>query len=250
MGEQERPSDIIQVIEPEDNGPAVSYWFPHKTFWVTLSATLLPVIIALSVTGHLWLRQPDEESLQVVRITVPDQTGTLINRSALVDKHNNLVTYSVTSQANHTSTVLFDVKHGLICYKPENRDTCFLRKMERSDYENVHSLLQQSTQQESQLVLLGNETQRQTEFLGVMGGSQVDVPTLEDPLQALCQKSSIHWTRTHNSETKEWDYPSSRQTFSLSLCDGPGKQHLVYFCIDICFPSNICVSVCFYSLPE
>ncbi|XP_071247170.1 BRICHOS domain-containing protein 5-like [Salvelinus alpinus] len=219
-----------QTMRPcVDNGPAVSYWFPHKTFWVTLSATLLPVIIALSVTGHLWLRQPDEESLQVVRITVPDQTGTLINRSALVDKHNNLVTYSVTSQANHTSTVLFDVKHGLICYKPENRDTCFLRKMERSDYENVHSLLQQSTQQESQLVLLGNETQRQTEFLGVMGGSQVDVPTLEDPLQALCQKSSIHWTR---------------------LCDGPGKQHLVYFCIDICFPSNICVSVCFYSLPE
>ncbi|XP_029555145.1 BRICHOS domain-containing protein 5-like [Salmo trutta] len=130
-----------------DNGPAVSYQFPHKAFWVTLSATLLLVIIALSVTGHLWLRQPDEESLQVVRITVPDQTGTLINRSALVDKHNNLVTYSVTSQANHTSTVLFDVKHGSICYKPENRDTCFLRKMERSDYENVHSLLQQSTQQ-------------------------------------------------------------------------------------------------------
>lgn len=31
---------------------------------------------------------------------------------------------------------------------------------------------------------------------------------------------------------------------------GPGKQRLVYFCIDICFPSNICVSVCFYYLPE
>lgn len=37
---------------------------------------------------------------------------------------------------------------------------------------------------------------------------------------------------------------------SLSLCEGPGKQRLVYFCIDICFPSNICVSVCFYYLPE
>ncbi|CAB1313107.1 unnamed protein product [Coregonus sp. 'balchen'] len=209
-----------------DEGPAVSRRFSHKAFWVTLSATLLLGIIALSVTGHLWLRQPDAE---VVRITVPDQTGTLINRSALVDKHNNLVTYSVTSQANHTSTVLFDVKHGLICYKPENQDTCFLRKMERSDYENVHSFLQQSTQQESLLVLLGNETQRHTEFLGVMGGSKVDMSTLEEPLQALCQHSSIHWTR--------------RQ-------DGPGKQRLVYFCIDICFPSNICVSVCFYYLPE
>eukprot|EP00063_Salmo_salar_P089324 XP_014064159.1 PREDICTED: BRICHOS domain-containing protein 5-like isoform X2 [Salmo salar] len=204
-----------------DNGPAVSYQFPHKAFWVTLSATLLLVIIALSVTGHLWLRQLDEESLQVVRITVPDQTGTLINRSALVDKHNNLVTYSVTSQANHTSTVLFDVKHGSICYKPENRDTCFLRKMERSDYENVHSLLQQSTQQESQLVLLGNETQRQTEFLGVMGGSQVDVSTLEEPLQALCQHSSIHWTRRQN------DVSRIEQLLAPCLCAGRCFQNSV-----------------------
>lgn len=43
----------------------------------------------------------------------------------------------------------------------------------------------------------------------------------------------------------------------ISCCDlffclysGPGKQRLVYFCIDICFPSNVCVSVCFYYLPE
>ncbi|XP_014035169.1 BRICHOS domain-containing protein 5 isoform X2 [Salmo salar] len=168
----------------------------------------------------------EDSQRMVVRITVPDLTGTLINQSALVDKHNDLVTYSVTSPANHTTTVLFDIKHGLICYKPMNQETCYLSKMERSDYENMQSLLQQSMQKE---VLLGNETQRQTEFLGVMGGSQVDVSTLEEPLQALCRHSSIHWTR--------------RQ-------DGPGKHRLVYFCIDICFPSNICVSVCFYYLPE
>ena len=36
----------------------------------------------------------------------------------------------------------------------------------------------------------------------------------------------------------------------LCLVLGPGNQRLVYFCIDICFPSNICVSVCFYYLPE
>lgn len=34
------------------------------------------------------------------------------------------------------------------------------------------------------------------------------------------------------------------------LLSGPDKVRLVYFCIDICFPSNICVSVCFYYLPE
>uniref|UniRef100_A0A8C3NEV9 BRICHOS domain-containing protein n=1 Tax=Geospiza parvula TaxID=87175 RepID=A0A8C3NEV9_GEOPR len=31
---------------------------------------------------------------------------------------------------------------------------------------------------------------------------------------------------------------------------GPGRQRLIYLCIDICFPSNICVSICFYYLPE
>lgn len=43
--------------------------------------------------------------------------------------------------------------------------------------------------------LSGNETQRQTEFLGVLAASQVDVSTLEEPLQALCQDRSIHWTK-------------------------------------------------------
>ncbi|XP_035525853.1 BRICHOS domain-containing protein 5 [Morone saxatilis] len=80
-----------------------------------------------------------------------------------------------------------------------------------------------------QFQLSGNETQRQTEFLGVLAASQVDVSTLEEPLQTLCQDRSVHWTRR---------------------AEGPGKQRLVYFCIDICFPSNICVSVCFYYLPE
>lgn len=31
---------------------------------------------------------------------------------------------------------------------------------------------------------------------------------------------------------------------------GPRRQRLIYLCIDICFPSNICVSVCFYYLPD
>ncbi|KAL0983943.1 hypothetical protein UPYG_G00135030 [Umbra pygmaea] len=212
-----------------DRGPALLPRFPHKAFWVTLSATLLLVTIALSFMGLLWLRQATAQSKQVVRITVPDKSGTLINQSALVDKNNNLVTYTVTSQANQTSTVLFDIKHGLICYKPKEQETCFLRKMESSDYERMDPLLEQSTQMESQLVLMGNETQRQTEFLAVMGGSQVDASTLGGPLLALCQHSFIHWTQ--------------RQ-------DGPVQQRLVYFCIDICFPSNICVSVCFYYLPE
>ncbi|XP_068440013.1 BRICHOS domain-containing protein 5 [Clinocottus analis] len=220
----------LEEAQCTDGGSAASTQsrFPHKAFWVSLSASLLLVVIVLGLTGHLGLPQPHSESLQIVRITVPDQTGALINQSAVVDQQKDLVTFLVTSSANQTSTVLFDIKHGVICYKPVEQESCFLRKMEKSDYDNVHSLLHESTPK-SQFQLSGNETRRQTEFLGVLAASQVDASTLEEPLQALCQDSSIHWTRR---------------------VDGPGKQRLVYFCIDICFPSNICVSVCFYYLPE
>ncbi|XP_045924163.1 BRICHOS domain-containing protein 5 isoform X4 [Micropterus dolomieu] len=132
-----------------DGGSAASSQshFPHKAFWVSLSASLLLVIIALGLTGHLGLSQPHSQSSQTVRIIVPDQTGVLINQSAVVDHQNDLVTFSVTSPANQTSTVLFDTKHGLICYKPVNEESCFLRKMDRSDYDNVHSLLHESTRE-------------------------------------------------------------------------------------------------------
>ncbi|KAF3704624.1 BRICHOS domain-containing protein 5 [Channa argus] len=214
-----------------DRGPAASPWshFPHKAFWVSLSACLLLLIIVLGLLGHLRLLQPSSQSLQTVRITVPNQAGVLINQSAVVDQQNDMVTFSVTSPANQTSTVVFDTKHGLICYKPVNQDSCFLQEMEGSDYDNVHALLQESTHKQNLFQLSENETQRQTEFLGVLAASQVDVSTLEEPMQTLCQDRSVHWTKK---------------------ADGPGKQRLVYFCIDICFPSNVCVSVCFYYLPE
>ncbi|XP_029384325.1 BRICHOS domain-containing protein 5 isoform X2 [Echeneis naucrates] len=202
--------------------------FPHKAFWVSLSASLLLVVIAVSLTEHLRHSRPPPQSLQIVRITAPDQAGLLINQSAAVDQQNDLVTFSVTSPANQTSTVLFDIKRGLICYKPAEQDSCFLQEMEQSDYDNVHSLFRNSTHKIN-FQLPENETQRQTEFLGVLAASQVDVSKLEEPLQTLCQNRSVHWARR---------------------AKGPGKQRLVYFCIDICFPSNICVSVCFYYLPE
>uniref|UniRef100_A0AAX7VFC6 BRICHOS domain containing 5 n=1 Tax=Astatotilapia calliptera TaxID=8154 RepID=A0AAX7VFC6_ASTCA len=163
------------------------------------------------------------QPLQTVRFTVSDQTGALINQSAVVDQQNDLVTFSVTSSLNQTSTVLFDIKHSLICYKPVSQESCFLRKMEQSDYKNVNSVLHESARK------VAGRGYRQMEFLGVLAASQVNVSSLEEPLQALCQDRSVHWTRR---------------------TEGPGKQRLVYFCIDICFPSNICVSVCFYYLPE
>ncbi|XP_069012086.1 BRICHOS domain-containing protein 5 [Embiotoca jacksoni] len=224
-----RSEDRLEGAPCTEGGPDASH-FPHKAVWVSISvsASLLLVVIALGLTGHLGVSWPHSRSLQIVRITAPDQTGGLINQSAVVDQQNDLVTFSVTSPANRTSTVVFDVKHGLICYKPVEQESCFLRDMERSDYDNVNSLLRQSTHQ-SHFQLSGNETQRRTEFLGVLAASQVNVSSLEEPLQALCEDRSVHWTRR---------------------AEGPGKQRLVYFCIDICFPSNVCVSVCFYYLPE
>ncbi|XP_028332022.1 BRICHOS domain-containing protein 5 isoform X2 [Gouania willdenowi] len=204
------------------------FHFPHKCFWLSLSASLLLVLVALALTGHLGVSHPYSQSLQTVRITAPDQNGAVMNQSAVVDLQNDLVTFSVTSTANETSTVLFDARHGLICYKPDHQKSCFLQKMDQSDYDNVNSFFLQPMLQ-SHVQLSVNETQRQTEFLGVLVDSPVKMSSLEQPLQDLCQDSSIHWTRR---------------------ADGPGRQRLVYFCIDICFPSNICVSVCFYYLPE
>ncbi|KAM9716514.1 BRICHOS domain-containing protein 5 isoform 2-T2 [Menidia menidia] len=199
--------------------------FSHKSFWVSISSLLLLLILSLGLTGYLWLTQAHSWSLQIVR---PDQHGAPINQTAVVDLQNERVTLYVTSLPNQTSTVLFDVKHGLTCYKPADQSSCFLRWMGQSDYDNVNSLLCKSTPKRL-FELRGNETQRQMEFLGVLAASQVNISTLDEPFQTLCQDRSIHWTRR---------------------AEGPGKQRLVYFCIDICFPSNICVSVCFYYLPE
>lgn len=54
--------------------------------------------------------------------------------------------------------------------------------------------------QQSQFLLSANETQKQTEFLGVLTGSQLDASTLEEPLQALCQDRSVYWTRRAEGE--------------------------------------------------
>uniref|UniRef100_A0A9J7YTG1 BRICHOS domain containing 5 n=1 Tax=Cyprinus carpio carpio TaxID=630221 RepID=A0A9J7YTG1_CYPCA len=200
---------------------------PHKVLWGSIAAMLLIVIITLGVAAHLGLEHTTQSSLQVIRI--PDHMGDLISQSALIDKPNSVVTYSVTSHVNHTSIVIFDLRHGLVCYKPDNQDSCFLLRMESLDYENVQSQLNKSEQQVHQVWVVGNQTEKHTEFLGVLSSSRVEASTLREPLQSLCQQASVYWTRRS---------------------DGPGKQRLIYFCIDICFPSNICVSVCFYYLPE
>lgn len=116
----------------QDEGSAtLTSHLPGKAFWVSLSVSLLLVIIAISLKGHLGTPRIDSQvnaseaagpSLgftsaclcfcwQIVRITAPGQNGIPVNQSAVVDQKNDLVTLSLSSPPNRTSTVLFDIKH-------------------------------------------------------------------------------------------------------------------------------------------
>lgn len=72
--------------------------------------------------------------------------------------------------------------------------------------------------QQSHFQLSGNQTQRQTEFLGVLAASQVDVSTLGEPFQALCQDRTVHWTRRAEGEDEICDkYLTSITTVCLTV---------------------------------
>ncbi|XP_077357743.1 BRICHOS domain-containing protein 5 isoform X2 [Festucalex cinctus] len=126
------------------SGSSDSHHIPKKAVCLSLSASLLLILLALGLTGHLGLpRQRSPQPSQAVRFAAPDPSGVLLlDQSAVVDQQNGLVTFSLSAGANQSSTVQFDVKHGVICYQPVHQESCFLRTMETSDYENVQSVLQ------------------------------------------------------------------------------------------------------------
>uniref|UniRef100_A0A8D0H6H1 BRICHOS domain containing 5 n=1 Tax=Sphenodon punctatus TaxID=8508 RepID=A0A8D0H6H1_SPHPU len=163
-----------------------------------------------------------QPALQIVRLTFQSQPGSQMNQTAFVDTSRNTVTYYVTSLSNHTTVVLFDSKNAYVCYKPAEQDACYLRKMDYQDLENVQTSLNLSEH-------TNNETKYYREFLGILGGRQASPESVGEAVQSLCEQVPIYWVRK---------------------ADGPRKQRLIYLCIDICFPSNICVSICFYYLPE
>ncbi|XP_064414912.1 BRICHOS domain-containing protein 5 [Latimeria chalumnae] len=205
-----------------------------RIFWGSLTLVSLFAVIVITVLGILRLNQTNTKSiLQLVRITFQDHQGSIVNQSAFVEKQKDAVTYYVTSQSNQTTVILFDSKnvstHEIICYKPAEQEACFLRKMEHRDLENVQAIINVSEHRVEHLILQRNHSQFYREFLGIMEGSQVDPQTVGKPIQHLCDQLFIYWAKKS---------------------EGPGKQRLIYFCIDICFPNNICVSVCFYYLPD
>ncbi|XP_043567699.1 BRICHOS domain-containing protein 5 [Chiloscyllium plagiosum] len=149
----------------------------------------------------------------------------MVSQSAVVNKEEDLVTFHIMDR-NHTAVVLFDSKNGLVCYQPGGGNICLVRKMLAADQKNIHTVI---TAQKHKLLLPRNETQFSREYLGILSRKKVDPLTLGDHIDRLCNHTSIYWLQKSNR---------------------PAQQRLIYFCIDICFPNNVCVSVCFYYLPD
>ncbi|KAM7038891.1 LOW QUALITY PROTEIN: BRICHOS domain-containing protein 5, partial [Acridotheres tristis] len=190
---------------------------------------------------------------QLVRVTLQDQQDLLRNQTAVVDKARSTITYYITSQSNLSAVVLYDSRNGYVCYKPLEQRACYLRRMDPWDVQTLQTPLNSSEHTVSSccstpgtagawielctgslnvlphLLQHNNQTKFYREFLGIVAGEQVEPRGLGEAVQTLCEHTSIFWVQRGQ---------------------GPGRQRLIYLCIDICFPSNICVSICFYYLPE
>ncbi|XP_062999490.1 BRICHOS domain-containing protein 5 [Elgaria multicarinata webbii] len=210
--------------------PAKSQSSPSRIFWVTLSVILICGIICIAVTTALSFTQSSPKPLlQVVRLNFQNRPGSPMNQSAFINKSKNTVTYYVTSPSNQTTSVLFDRKNGFICYKPSGQNHCYLRMMDAQDYDTMQMSFNLSEHRVDQLPLPNDKTQYYREFLGIVPGRPVRPEEAGGAIRSLCEQVPIYWVKKK---------------------DGPPKQRLIYLCIDICFPSNICVSICFYYLPE
>ncbi|XP_076207386.1 BRICHOS domain-containing protein 5 [Aptenodytes patagonicus] len=236
-GEEEQPaaglifnSHSFFCLGPQDRRAAARFAAPSRTFWIILSVALFFAAVGISVVGVLSFSPSSAQAgSQLVRLTLQGQQDPLRNQTALVDKSRSTVTYYITSQSNHTAVVLYDSRNGYVCYKPVEQRACYLRRMDAWDLQTLQTSLNASEQRADQMLRQNNQTKYYREFLGILAGEQVDPENLGEAVRTLCEQTSIFWVRRG---------------------EGPGKQRLIYLCIDICFPSNICVSICFYYLPE
>ncbi|KAL4836429.1 hypothetical protein H8958_020285 [Nasalis larvatus] len=195
---------------------------------------LLLLLLALATAGAVaggllgFAQGPPKPRLQMLRMTLPSPHMPRPNQTILVDVARNAATITVTPpQSNHSWVVLFDGQSGCICYRPEEHQACFLRLMEDSDRETLRLLMDTSKVQGARGP--AQDTQNTQELLAVQGSHEVNPAQVGDLVQRLCTRTPIYWARR---------------------AEGPRTQRLIYLCIDICFPSNICVSVCFYYLPD
>ncbi|XP_018771297.3 BRICHOS domain-containing protein 5, partial [Serinus canaria] len=212
----------------QDRRATAHFPAPSRTFWIILSVALLFfAVVGVSVVGVLSFSPSSAQAgSQLLRVTLQGQQDPLRNQTAVVDKARSTVTYYITSQSNLSAVVLYDSRNGYVCYKPLEQRACYLRRMEPWD---LQTALNTSEHSAEQLLQPNNQTKFYREFLGIVAGEQLEPRGLGEAVQGLCEHTSIFWVRRGH---------------------GPGRQRLIYLCIDICFPSNICVSICFYYLPE
>ncbi|XP_039102782.1 BRICHOS domain-containing protein 5 isoform X2 [Hyaena hyaena] len=164
----------------------------------------------------------------MLRLTHPSPRAPPSNQTAQVDATRNVATIRVTpAQSNRSWAVLFDGQSGCVCYRPSEHRACFLRLMEPQDRETLELLVNSSRAGGSHSA--SRDTRYAQELLAVLGDREVDPTQVGESVRHLCTKTPIYWARR---------------------AEGPRRQRLIYLCIDICFPSNICVSVCFYYLPD
>ncbi|XP_004628161.1 BRICHOS domain-containing protein 5 [Octodon degus] len=213
-------------------GPAEVQTKPCHGSWRAAGLLLLLLALATAgvVTGGLlgFTHGPPKPLLQMLRLTLPSPPVPWSNQTTLVDMARNMATIMVTPpQSNRSWAVLFDGQNGCICYRPAEHQACFLHLMEAQDRETLQLIVNTSRAQESHAT--GQATHYAQELLAVHGSHTVDPAQVGASVQQLCAKTPIYWA--HRVE-------------------GPQRQRLIYLCIDICFPSNICMSVCFYYLPD
>uniref|UniRef100_A0A8C9CCU1 BRICHOS domain containing 5 n=1 Tax=Phocoena sinus TaxID=42100 RepID=A0A8C9CCU1_PHOSS len=156
--------------------------------------------------------------LQTLRLTLPSSRVPWSNQTEQVDVAQNVATIRVTpTQSNHS--------WGCVCYRPSEHRACFLRLMEPRDRETLQLLVNTSWVRS----LRPGDTHYAQELLAVLGSREVDPAQVGASVRNLCAKTPIYWARR---------------------AERPQRQRLIYLCIGICFPSNICMSVCFYYLPD
>lgn len=215
-------------------GPTGVKTKPSCGGWRAVGLLLLLLLLVLAAVGIVAggllgsAQGPPKPRLQTLRMTLPSPHMPRPNQTILVDVARNAATITVTPpQSNHSWAVLFDGQSGCICYRPEEHQVCFLRLMEDSDRETLRLLVDTSKVQEAWVP--SQDTHHTQELLAVQGSLEVDPAQAGALVQRLCMRTPIYWARR---------------------AEGPRRQRLIYLCIDICFPSNICVSVCFYYLPD
>ncbi|XP_073504454.1 BRICHOS domain-containing protein 5 isoform X3 [Phyllobates terribilis] len=109
---------------------------------------------------------------------------------------------------------------GLVCYKAAGEKSCFLRRMEMRDMENIQSFLNMSVAKDGVLFLQNNRTRYYREFLGVIGGRKVNHELVGEPVQILCDQLPIYWVKKSEGEStlKGESFITSDSRVLINIC--------------------------------